>query len=264
MRNMMKPFIVCGILIIIPTFFMGCTIMDSGYFIKPYYKPVSESMQPLPGGAGTMLVNRIEYDEPGVDHHWGTLPLRELLNLLPGLSAIPMVDLTARNCSYYVFFNLYYVSPKAGEMEEILVSELNNTGIFNEVGSTGIHGDYELKSRVDFTIDENVHLCGLGIFYGALLPEMILPFATDRFTCQAHFEVISTKDHAVVFSRDYVSETYKVVGLLSQSYDYNNIQHSARSMVLGQEIFPEVIRNFINDMKAQHWSQTPDQVSERQ
>lgn len=254
--TLIKPCLKYGAFFLVAAFLAGCTYVEKGYFIEPYYKPITTYDHSIKKRSGTIHISTIEFDKPDVDLHWETFPIR-LLKILPVLSAIPIVDLTAKNSCYYSYFNIYYTVPREGELEEILASEIKNTGMFDNVCSQNTQGDYDVKGYVNFTIEGYGHNSGLGILYGGLLPMLFLPTATDHYKCEAFFEVISAKDSTILFSKDYKVETNRLVGFFSSYYDYNVTQQRAHNEIIGQQIFPAIVSDFINDLKHNIQSQSP-------
>lgn len=241
-----RSFITYGFLFIIPVLFTGCASVEKGNLIQPYYKPVFMNDQKEKRSFGAVHINTIEFDVPSKDNHWITFPIK-FIKLVPGLSLIPIVDRTCINSRPYPAFKNIIL--QQGELEEILVSEMRNTGMFNEVGSRDTLGDYEVKGKVNFSVENYTHYSGLGFIYIAPLWTFLLPMGTDHYTCEAHFEVISVKDNKVILSKDYKSSIKKDIKLFGPIDNYNIYDDEVSNIVLGEQIFPNVVRDFINDVK---------------
>ena len=69
-----------------------------------------------------------------------------------------------------------------------------------------------------------------------------LPMATYNYKCEAHFEVFSTCDNSIVFSKDYFSKERFTLGLF-----YGNILKAKK--LYGKKVFPIIVEEFINDLK---------------
>lgn len=231
---------------IIIMFFVGCTSIERGNLIQPYYKPVFMNDQPETKVLGAIHINTIEFDKPSMDNHWITFPIRSI-KIVPGLSLIPLVDRTCINSCPYNSLNEKIILQK-GELEEILVSEMRNTGLFSEVGSQGTQGDYDVKGRVNFTIENYTHYSGLGFMYLGMIWTFFLPLGTDYYTCEAHFEVISLKDNKVILSKDYKAEVQKYINLFNPQDNYNIYDTEISKIVIGEQIFPNIVRDFISDI----------------
>lgn len=226
---------------------VGCTSFEKGTLIQPYYKPVITSDQREKLSFGTIHINNIGFDDPSMDNHWATFPIRLVIKYVPGLCLIPIADGTRINSRPYTAYK--YITLQQGELEEILVSEMKNTGMFSEIDHQDTHGDYDVKGRVNFRIETYTHFSGLGFIYIAPLWLFLLPMGTDYYTCEAHFEVISLKNNKVILSKDYKATTKKNINLFIPEDNYNIYDHDIYKIVLGEQIFPNIVRNFINDIK---------------
>lgn len=244
MRNITiasTSYILYGIFIIIATYFAGCTSVQKGSCITPYYKSIIKNEQSVTKKLGTINISAIESDKSYSSINPETFPIRIIFYFTPLLSAIPLSDLTIKNLN----------CPQEGELEGILVSEIKKTGLFQEVLSQSIQEDYYLKGRINFTIDRYDHSSGFGglLYWWLVIPPFILPKSTDHYNCEAHFEVFCTKDDKIILSKDYKFETDKLAFIFPYSSDYNLLDPELINKFIGEQIFPKIFKEFTNDIK---------------
>jgi hypothetical protein len=134
---------------------------------------------------------------------------------------------------------------KKGEVEQILKQEIRKSGLVRNVSLAreNKNADYEIRGSVNFKHNRYVHNSGLGILYIAVLPMFTLPSASWEALCTAHFDVVSKKTGAVVLSKDYSASRSYAMGLV-----YGGVNKSMAAF--GKEVFPEVVEEFIADMRA--------------
>lgn len=237
-----RTLFICVMTVLTITIIAGCTSIQQGNCVTPYYKSIILNDQLEVRKFGSVRINTIEFDKPDVDLHWDTAPIRFICYAIPVLSAIPLSDSTVKNCAGSHLL-------QEGEVEELLVSEMCKTGMFKEVRSRGGQGDYDVNGRINFTIDRYFHQSGFGIFYGIVLPTVLFPYYTDQYKCEAHFEVISVKDNNLILSKDYRVVADKLQYIFTHYDEYNVLRPGEPNRILGEQIFPVIMRDFINDIK---------------
>ena len=171
------------------------------------------------------------------------------LSLFPILS-IPNFFLTTQEFTNYNFYDQIGPFPerntglKKGEIEGILVNELQRNRIFKDVVYGDVKKDYALQGSVNFYLNIYRHISGLGTFFwgGLIIPALTLPFETDELICEAHFEIVTQDSKKTVFSKDYTSTISYNMGLF-----YNDSKYYE---AFGDEAFPKIVQQFISDVKA--------------
>lgn len=238
MRNVIsaKSYLMCmAVLILLMATSISCTKTVPGMIVTPYYASVvvqeNNTASKIPV---SIRVNPIEFDTPGSKTNGGAT----VLKLFPLLSLIPVSDQNYFNINLAPFEK---ITREPGEIEKILTEELNKTSLFNEVTFEGVQKDYDIQGKVDFTLDLNSHMSGFGIFFG-IASLLFLPTATYNYKCEAHFEVVSTNDSSIVFSKDYFAKERYTLGVF-----YGNILKSQK--LYGKKVFPVIVEEFINDLK---------------
>jgi len=235
------------ILLIILAICLGCAPMKvkPGYILQPYYKSTITKDQITAKGLGSIRINTIEFDEPYGQVH----AIKFIMDVLPILSLTPLTDLTLKNIAYIPDASrpgdLTYTGLQKGDLENTLASEIKKTGMFDKVEYQGLPKDYDIKGRVNFTQEAYAHFSGFGLicYSTGLLPLLALPMETTFYTCDAHFDVISTKDNKVIFSKDYRSKDSKWHALLYGK----SIKETAN--VFGEDIFPVIVKEFVDDLQ---------------
>ena len=224
-------------LILLLAISIGCTTKKPGPLIAPYYKSVVEKENNTASKIPfSIRINSIAFDLPTIKLNIGVIALK----FFPLLSAIQISEKSLFNIIPGAF---KYITREPGEIEKVLTEELNKTSLFNEVTFEGVPKDFDIRGKVDFIIMLNRHSSGLGIL-GFLPPfSLIFPMATYYFTCEAHFEVVSTSDNNIVLSKDYLSDKIFLLGRL-----YSGNIFKAKSL-FGKKIFPVIVEEFINDLK---------------
>ncbi len=134
---------------------------------------------------------------------------------------------------------------KAGELEEILKQEIQKSGLVRDVSLTqgGKRSDFEIRGKVNLIHNLYLHTSGLGILYIGLLPMFTLPSSSQESACEAHFDVVSTKDNRVLLSKDYYAKARYADGPV-----YRGIEKSL--WAYGEEVFPEIVQEFVEDMQS--------------
>lgn len=132
-------------------------------------------------------------------------------------------------------------SLQRNEAEHLLVAEIKKCGVFSDATYGGKAQDYEIKGSIDFKTEANLHQSGLGIFYHGLLPMFILPNASYQATCDAHFDVISTQNGKVIFSKNY----QKTTGWWKQWPAYNSKRVKT---AYGEEVYPRIVKQFLTEL----------------
>ena len=72
---------------------------------------------------------------------------------------------------------------------------------------------------------------------------------TSYYTGEVHFDVISTKDNRVIFSKDYLSKDKKWRGLFFMISMFQIQRTRADARVFGDSIFPMIMKEFIDDLQ---------------
>lgn len=133
------------------------------------------------------------------------------------------------------------------EIADILARELQHSGIAKKayLARDNADGDYLVQGSANFVHNRYPHYSGFGgIAYSmGILPVFTLPMWSEELMCDAHFEVVSRKTRTTVFSKDYHAQTNFFVGLL---YSGDDRIWSA----YGKEVFPQVVEQFVSDLKA--------------
>ena len=223
------------ILMLLVTITIGCASNKPGPILTPYYKSaVKKETSTANEIPVSIRVNSIAFDMPGKKTNGGAVALK----MLPLVSLIPISEESFVNINPSGFEK---ITREPGEIEKILAEELNKTSLFKEVTTESVPKDYDIQGKVDFILDLNSHMSGFGIFFG-LASLLFLPTATYNYKCEAHFEVVSTADNSIVFSKDYFSKERYTLGLF-----YGNIKKSQK--LYGKKIFPVIVKEFINDLK---------------
>ena len=224
-----------AVLILLMTISISCTKTGPGMIVTPYYASVVvKENNPASKIPVSIRVNSIAFDIPGKKTNGGVL----VLKLLPLLSLIPIPEESLFNIN---LAPLKKITREPGEIEKILTEELNKTSLFNEVTFEGAPKDYDIQGKVDFTLDMNSHMSGFGILF-SIASMLFLPTATYNYKCEAHFEVVSTTDNSIVFSKDYFSKERDTLGVI-----YGNLFQSQK--LYGKKVFPVIVEEFINDLK---------------
>lgn len=248
MKTMVRSCMKHGTLLISLAICLGCAPFKTvpGYIVQPYYKSSITKDQITTKGLGSIRINTMEFDEPYVQDNPATI-----IKLIPILSLIPITDQTWKNTvPFDVHSKTTFTTLQKGDIENILVSEIKLSGMFNDVEYQGLPKDYDIKGRVNLTIETYIHGSGLGLlFYEfSLLAWFTLPMASFYYTCEAHFDVISTKDNKVIFSKDYLSKDKKWEGII---YHINPL-HPTRARFsgeFGEDVFPVIVKEFVNDLQ---------------
>jgi hypothetical protein len=236
-----------GILLIILAICLGCAPFKTipGYIVQPYYKSPITKDQITTKGLGSIRINTMEFDEPYYKEN-----TTQLIKLIPILSLIPLADATWKNTvPFGVDPSTSVTTLQKGDIENILVSEIKKTGMFDEVEYQGLPKDYDIKGRVNLTIETYIHASGLGVLYElSLIGLFTLPMATLYYTCEAHFDVISTKDNKVIFSKDYLSEDKEWEGII---YHISQLKptRATLSSEFGEDVFPVIVKEFVYDLQ---------------
>jgi hypothetical protein len=217
---------------------LGCSTKKSGPIVTPYYKSVvtaeSNAANKIPF---SVRINPIAFDEPSKDVNVGLL----ILKIFPLTSLIPKNEESWCNRNPDAFG---YVTRESGDIEKVLLEELKKSALFNEVTFKGDPKDYDIRGKANFIMNINSHGCGLGAFvYLSIVGLIFCPTQIYDFMCEAHFDVVSTNDNKVLFSKDYFSKDRFWLGLL---YEGNILK--ARK-VFGEKVFPVIVEKFIKDLK---------------
>jgi len=224
---------------------IGCTTTkyNHGELLKPYYV---SSITKEEDGAKKIPVSirfkKLDYTFPSVESGGG----KAALILIPIVSAIqknPVRILT--NVRPDIGGNVKRIP---GEVEKLMIEELNKLNLFDQVVLEGAQKDYDIRGKVDFKLNVRRPNAGLGIF-GTLPPGLFLmifftPIEILDYICEAHFEVIDTKTNKTIFSEDYNSEKSQFVGVF-----YGNRPGLQQQSMFGKKIFPSIVKEFINDLK---------------
>jgi hypothetical protein len=242
MMRVIKSNIIKWLLLIVPAIVLGCSgpIIDKGYLFEPYYKSIVQVAQDQKTmqGLGRIRIDTIEFDKPYIKYD---VPIT-IMRLFPILSAIQRAEDIQRNCFKY---NYNIRNLQKGELEKILVSDLRNSGVFNKVDLDDTPWDYEIKGKVNFTIESYTHFSGFGFiaYCGMILPGFLFPVATVDTVCEAHFDVISAKDNRIILAKDYRSSDEKSIRPF-----YSDKTQELFPRVLGKNIYPTIVKQFIDDL----------------
>jgi len=224
-----------AVLILLMAINISCTKTGPGMIVTPYYASVVvKENNPASKIPVSIRVNSIAFDIPGKKTNGGVL----VLKLLPLLSLIPIPEESLFNIN---LAPLKRITREHGEIEKILTEELNKTSLFNEVTFEGAPKDYDIQGKVDFILEKNSHMSGFGMLF-TIASFLLLPTATYNYKCEAHFEVVSTTDNSIVFSKDYFSKERDTLGVI-----YGNLFQSQK--LYGKKVFPVIVEEFINDLK---------------
>ena len=243
MVTLARSGITYGILLIILVICLGCAPVKvkPGYILQPYYKSTITKDQITVKGLGSIRINTIEFDEPYGQQN----AVKFIMSFFPILSLTPIANITFKNIANDSKIHTHgiYTGLQKGDIENILVSEIKKTMMFDKVEYQGLPKDYDIKGRVNFTQNNYAHFSGFGVvcWSTGLLPLLAFPATTIFYTCEAHFDVISTKDNKVIFSKDYLSKDSKWSALLYGSKTAAN--------VVGEDIFPVIVKEFVDDLQ---------------
>ena len=232
MKTMVRSCMKHGTLLIILAICLGCAPFKTvpGYIVQPYYKSSITKDQITTKGLGSIRINTMEFDEPYLQDNHATM-----IKLIPILSLIPLTDPTWKNTvPFGVDSKTTFTTLQKGDIENILVSEIKLTGMFDDVEYQALPKDYDIKGRVNLTIETYTHGSGLGIllYEFSLVGLFTLPIATFYYTGEAHFDVISTKDNKVIFSKDYRSEDKEWEGII---YHISQISQREQHFLVSSE-----------------------------
>jgi len=243
--SIIKSNIIQGLLLIIIIITLGCSqpIIGKGYLFEPYYRSIISIRQDQTTAKkfGRIHIAAINFDEPLKND-----PYLLVTKVIPVFSAFPMAISTQKNRCLGKFL-------QKGELEKILVSELSKTGMFDKVGLNDTSWDYEIRGRVNVTIETNWHLSGLGIFYFAVIPELIFPMYTSDYVCKAHFDVFSAKGNRFILEKDYHSYDQDDMWLLHTDRDF-------QLQDIGKNILPTIVKQFIDDLELTLKSQNSGEI----
>ena len=222
-----------SVLVIIPLLtVLGCSKHIEQGLLEGHYKEIAQNGgQVIKKDPVTIRINDLENVPLSKKE-----PFSAVIKLFPLLSLIPI--------------NAVYTNQigrmKLGqdEVEDILLRELQKSGIAEDVTYKGEPKDYDIRGKINFIYKNNYHASGLGIllYQNSLLFMLILPSMTARFTCEAHFEVVSADGTKVILSKDYIAKSKWQYYIM-----YDNDR--ARSCY-GQEVLPQIVKQFIADLKA--------------
>jgi len=221
----------------------GCVSKIPGELIKPYYKSAIKEKKVLNNNniLTTLSIKDIEFEKPD---EINSIPVL-ITKLFPVISLLPLIETQFINarCNEKNCFTL--ITRKPGEIETLLVTEIEKSGLFNKVSFKSHNYDYELKGKVNFAIKKNTHTSGLGIILwsSGLVISAIIPPGTDYFSCTAHFDLYSKKHDKILFSKDYSYEESRLLGFLFAGHVRNLVP------ILGQKIFPNIVDKLVSDIK---------------
>ncbi len=222
--------------------FLGCAApKQPGLIVKPYYQSKLITKKSKTNSPPIYIkIDPIKFDTPAQEI---SIPIG-LTKILPLISLLPTKDERQINlrCSENGWGTV--ITRESGEIEEIVMSEIIKAYPFCFVNSQENSNDYIVRGKVDFILESNTHTCGLGLWLwaGLILPISLVPGGTDYFICKAHFELISTKENRVVFSKDYLHQEKLLQSNLLK------LDLKRYYCFWGKNIFPVIVEKFINDL----------------
>lgn len=184
------------------------------------------------------------------DHPSESSSMLGIIKLIPILSLIPIPNRYTNSLYEPGRFPIYDIGNasvrlihlRSDEIERILVQEIQRSGLVDDIALGGEPKDYDIRGKVNFRLENYGHLSGLGVFYGALIPVILLPGSTKSFKCEAYFEVVSPEDQKVYFAKDYVC---KATWLNFPLANTERMWHT-----FGEEVFPVIVERFLSDLSA--------------
>jgi hypothetical protein len=222
---------------------IGCaTKYKDGELLKPFYKS-SINMQE-DGGKKipvSIQVKSLDFTSPSVK----TIGSGVFLSMIPIICA-------TRKTPDQILTNVRFggtrkVKLMPGETEKLITEELSKLNLYDEVVFNGDRKDYDIQGRVYFKLESRSILGGFGIL--AVLPPVLIPvilftpIASFNFICEAHFDVVETRNNKIIFSKDYNSEVSQLQGLL-----YGGSRWTLEAM-FGEKVFPPIVKEFSNDLQ---------------
>jgi len=231
-KRIRKRNLLLSVLVMIPMIMCwGCSKHIEQGLVEGYYNTVVQNGgQSTKKNPVTIRINDLVNDPLSKKD-----PLSGVVKLFPLLSLIPVHVVHTNQIGRMKLGN--------SEFEEILAKELRRSGIVEDVTYKGEQKDYDIRGKVNFIYKDNMHTSGLGLLvYYCLLPTLILPTSTARFTCEAHFEVVSADGTRVLLSKNYIAKSKWQYYLL---YDNDRVRSC-----YGQEVLPQIVKQFIADLKA--------------
>jgi hypothetical protein len=222
---------------------VGCsTKYKQGEILLSYKSVITAEETEGPKIPVSLRVKPIDFTTPNKKTHgWGNF-----LKFIPILCLIPTPGTTSTNMRYLEDGQAVMVKRIPGEVEKVLTDELNKTMLYNNVVFEGDQKDYDIQGKLDFKLDDYIHIFGLGQFLGCLPPSvpiviLTLPTAYMYFMCEAHFDVVETGSGKIIFSKDYYSKE-KLVGWFP-------VDRFKIKPLFGEKVLPSIIKEFINDLK---------------
>jgi hypothetical protein len=132
---------------------------------------------------------------------------------------------------------------KPGELQRIIAQEAMKAGVFDTVSMSDEASDFEITGDVNLRLDMYRHMGGLGMAYTlSAVGELLLPGDFEAFSCRAHLQVTCRESGKTVLSKDYEARTGWHCWWL---YNSTRIWEC-----YGQDVFPQVVEAFLNDVKA--------------
>lgn len=227
-RNLLGSLLVITAMLML----LGCSKNVKMGLVNGYYSMVVKNgEQAIEKNQVTIRINDLESNPPSRKE-----PIIVLIKIFPLISLIPIHAVETNKIRRVT--ELRY-----DEVEEILLKELQKSGIVEDVTYKGEPKDYDIRGKINFIFKENTHFSGLGfLLYYGILQMLTLPWSSAQFICEAHFDVVSADGTRVLLSKDYYARSKWQYHIL---YDNDRLLSSH-----GQEVLPQIVTQFISDLKA--------------
>ncbi len=214
---------------------LPATAKEKGIVAWSYQTQISQTHEAGPN-APQLIVGDLQTGPPEIDASVGHNALK----------AFPILSLMGKPVTAN---NSIYPLPSQGvgqwELERILAEELGKAGLFGKVTQGESGKGYLLAGTVDFKTNYYMHHSGMGsiLYVFSLVGVLFLPDASMEVLCNAHFDLLAPDGKTVVFTKDYQGRSKYFTGIV-----YNNL--SRHETAYGGEVFPQVVAQLVEDLKA--------------